>query len=176
MTATPPILAFTAFSGSGKTTLLKQLIPRLRGAGIRVALLKHAHHAFDVDIPGKDSYELRKAGADQVLVASNQRWALMVEQTWPEEADPLALIERFDHSCLDLILVEGFKHYPFAKIALHREASGHAFSPPTDRSVIALASDLEPPPQLPIPHLDLNDIAAVAAFVEQWLSQQPSTQ
>ena len=117
-----PVLAISAWSGTGKTTLLKKLIPALCAKGIRPGLIKHTHHNMDVDKPGKDSYELRKAGAAQTMVASNQRWALMTET--PDEAplDLAYLVSRMDHSTLDLVLVEGEQEAVVAEInALVRE-------------------------------------------------------
>ena len=118
-----PILGFTAYSGTGKTTLLEQLIPLLRERNVRVAVLKHAHHNFDIDKPGKDSYRLRKAGADQMLIASDQRWAMMRETSEPTSFE--ILLEQFDHDVLDLIIVEGFKGEKIPKIELHRASLGH---------------------------------------------------
>lgn len=109
-----PILGFAAYSGTGKTTLLEALIPHIKLAGIRIAVLKHAHHDFDLDTPGKDSYRLRKSGADQLIVASGQRHVLFTE-TPEEEASFEYLLGRFDLSTIDLILVEGCKSYPFPK-------------------------------------------------------------
>lgn len=106
----PPLLGIAAYSGTGKTTLLKQLIPLLRQREIRVGLIKHTHHDMDVDTPGKDSYELRKAGADQTLVASDRRWALMTETPEQLPLDLHYLASRFDSDKVDVILVEGFKH------------------------------------------------------------------
>ncbi len=103
-----PLLAVAAWSGTGKTTLLKKLIPELRRRGIRPGLIKHTHHDMDVDKPGKDSYELRKAGAAQTLVASTQRWALMTETPEETPLDLTYLVSRMDESSLDLVLVEGF--------------------------------------------------------------------
>ncbi len=113
-----PVLAISARSGTGKTTLLKKLIPALCAAGLRPGLIKHTHHNMDVDRPGKDSYELRKAGAAQTIVASSQRWALMTETPDQEEVDLARLVSRMDASKLDLVLVEGFKHEPVAKLLL----------------------------------------------------------
>lgn len=163
-----PILAIAAWSGTGKTTLLKRLIPALCERGIRPGLIKHTHHNMDVDKPGKDSYELRKAGAAQTLVASQQRWALMTET--PDEAplDLTFLASRMDHSKLDLVLVEGFKHEPVAKILLFRADAGHRLEElEIDDRVIAIASDIAIPAAVPI--LDLNDVAGIADFVKQWL-------
>lgn len=170
-----PILGFAAFSGTGKTTLLTQLIPLLRAEGIRVGLIKHAHHDFDIDKPGKDSYELRKAGAAQVLVASSQRWALMVETPNQPEAQLGELITRLDQTALDLILVEGFRHVPFTKIELHRPALGHPLLCKEDNAIIAVASDapLDLPNNLPL--LDLNNPAAIARFIQTGILDQGAT-
>ncbi len=116
-----PLLGIVAYSGTGKTTLLKQLIPWLRQRGIRTGLIKHTHHDIDVDTPGKDSFELRKAGADQTMVASNSRWALMTETPGHDEFSLEYLATRFDSNNLDMILVEGFKHEDIDKIVLHRK-------------------------------------------------------
>lgn len=162
-----PVLAIAAWSGTGKTTLLKKLIPALRARGIRPGLIKHTHHNMDVDKPGKDSYELRKAGAAQTIVASNQRWALMTET--PDEAplDLMYLVNRMDHSTLDLVLVEGFKHEAVAKIVLFRSAAGHDVSELTlDEHVIAVASD--DALNLDVPVLDLNDVDEIVTFIARW--------
>jgi molybdopterin-guanine dinucleotide biosynthesis protein MobB len=128
-----PLLGFAAYSGTGKTTLLEQLIPELNQANIRVAMVKHTHHEkFDIDKPGKDSYRLRKAGAEQMLVASAKRWALMVEhpaQATLNEPDLFELLPHLDLSKADLILVEGFKHENISKIELHRPISSHYYIP-----------------------------------------------
>lgn len=138
-----PLLAIAAWSGTGKTTLLKQLIPALCQRGMRPGLIKHTHHNMDVDKPGKDSYELRKAGAAQTLVASKQRWALMTETPEEEELDLAFLASRMDAPKLDLILVEGFKHEEIAKIVLFREDAGHKPEELViDAHVIAVASDI----------------------------------
>jgi molybdopterin-guanine dinucleotide biosynthesis protein MobB len=158
-----PVLGFAAFSGTGKTTLLKQLIPLLRAHGLRLGLIKHAHHSFDVDVPGKDSYELRKAGADRVLLGSRRRWALMVEREQDDEPDLAELLARFPDEDLDLILVEGFKHQRFPKIELHRPARGKPLLAPDDPDILAVASDS--PLKLALPRLDLNDPQAIAGFI-----------
>ena len=161
----PAVLGFAAWSGTGKTTLLTRLIPVLRDHGLRVGVVKHAHHTFDVDQPGKDSYELRHAGASRVLVGSRVRWALMVERDAEDEPELAELLANMPSADLDLVLVEGFKHERFAKIELHRPSLGRPLLHPGDDSIIAVASDvaLEPPP--PVPQLDLNDIDALAAFI-----------
>ena len=162
-----PVLAISAWSGTGKTTLLKKLIPALCDKGIRPGLIKHTHHNMDVDKPGKDSYELRKAGAAQTMVASSQRWALMTET--PDEAplDLAYLVSRMDHSLLDLVLVEGFKHEAVPKILLFRRDAGHDIAELTlDEHVIAVASDIGL--ELPVPVLDLNDVDGIAEFIVTW--------
>ncbi|MES9957525.1 MAG: molybdopterin-guanine dinucleotide biosynthesis protein MobB [Sedimenticola sp.] len=160
-----PVLGFAAYSGTGKTTLLKQLLPLLRGRGLRVGMIKHAHHDFEIDTPGKDSYELRKAGASEMLIASGKRWALMVDTDG--EGDPVLqeMLDRLDQSKLDLVLVEGFKHEAFPKIELHRPALGKPLIFPGDPDVIAVASDGELACTTELPRLDINDIASIADFV-----------
>ncbi len=163
-----PTLAIAAWSGTGKTTLLKKLIPALCAHGIRPGLIKHTHHDMDVDKPGKDSYELRKAGAAQTLVASSQRWALMTETPDEQELDLFYLVSRMDVTRLDLVLVEGFKHEAVPKILLWRHDCGHELHELTlDEHVIAVASDV--PVALNVPVLDLNDVEQIAAFILQWL-------
>lgn len=165
--ASIPVIGFVAFSANtGKTTLLTKVLPILKQRGLRVGLIKHAHHAFEIDKPGKDSYELRKAGAQQTLVASRKRWALIVE-TSANQSDPGldALLQHLDQTQLDLILVEGFKHETFPKIELHR---GDLQSPllfPGDDSIIALASDTSPPDGAGLPYLDINDPQQIADFI-----------
>ena len=163
-----PVLAIAAWSGTGKTTLLKAIIPALCARGIRPGLIKHTHHNMDVDTPGKDSYELRKAGAAQTLVASSQRWALMTETPAEEEIDLAYLISRMDHSKLDLVLVEGFKHEAVAKILLFRSDTGHDINELTlDDHVIAVGSDV--PLSLQVPVLDINDAEGMVDFILQWM-------
>ncbi|MCU6181293.1 molybdopterin-guanine dinucleotide biosynthesis protein MobB [Enterobacter roggenkampii] len=162
-----PVVAISAWSGTGKTTLLKKLIPALCARGLRPGLIKHSHHNMDIDTPGKDSYELRKAGAAQTMVASPQRWALMTET--PDEA-PLNLaylVSRMDHSTLDLVLVEGFKHEAVPKILLFRSDAGHDMSELTlDEHVIAVASDVAV--EFEVPVLNLNDVDGIAQFIVAW--------
>ncbi|EOT4560932.1 molybdopterin-guanine dinucleotide biosynthesis protein MobB [Shigella flexneri] len=158
-----PLLAFAAWSGTGKTTLLKKLIPALCARGIRPGLIKHTHHDMDVDKPGKDSYELRKAGAAQTIVAS--------QQPDEEELDLHFLASRMDTSKLDLILVEGFKHEEIAKIVLFRDGAGHRPEELViDRHVIAVASDV--PLNLDVALLDINDVEGLADFVVEWMQKQ----
>lgn len=165
-----PVLAIAAWSGTGKTTLLKKLIPALCAQGIRPGLIKHTHHDMDVDKPGKDSYELRKAGAAQTIVASSQRWALMTETPDEPELDLAYLVSRMDASTLDLVLIEGLKHEAVAKILLFRQGCGHGEEELTlDEHVIAIASDV--PLKADVPLLDINDIPQIAAFVVGWLGK-----
>ncbi|MBT8419985.1 MAG: molybdopterin-guanine dinucleotide biosynthesis protein B, partial [Gammaproteobacteria bacterium] len=149
-------IGFVAPSGTGKTTLLVKLIPLLRERGFRVALIKHTHHDFDVDNPGKDSYALRLAGANPVLVGSRYRWALMKET--PEQDEPALadLVARLDQDAPDLIMVEGFGHEKFPKIEIHRPSLGTPLLYPNDPSVIAIAIDEVSAEIYPIPVLDLN--------------------
>ena len=164
----PPLLGFCAYSGTGKTTLLTRLIPILNRQGLKIGLVKHAHHQFDIDHPGKDSYELRKAGACEMMVASAKRWALVHES--PEGKVEPTLEELLPHLSLgelDLVLVEGFKHAPLTKIELHRPSLGKPYLFPTDTDIIALATDLAPSEEIQIPVLDLNNIDEIAEFIMQ---------
>lgn len=165
-----PLLAIAAWSGTGKTTLLKRLIPQLCASGIRPGLIKHTHHNMDVDTPGKDSYELRKAGAAQTLVASQQRWALMTETPEEPELDLAYLVSRMDASALDMVLVEGFKHEAVPKIVLFRQDCGYIVDEfMIDKHVIAVASDI--PLVVDVPQLDINDIPQITAFILRWLGR-----
>jgi molybdopterin-guanine dinucleotide biosynthesis protein MobB len=163
-----PVLGFAAYSGTGKTTLLVKLLPLMKLQGLRVAIVKQTHHDFEIDKPGKDSYELRKAGADQVVLASDKRCAVITEYEVPEEPDLGELINRLDLERLDLVMVEGFKHLPFAKIELHRSATGKKLIFPEDDSVIAVASDgnLDTGD---LPLLNINAPEEVAGFINRWL-------
>ncbi|MEZ8811529.1 bifunctional molybdopterin-guanine dinucleotide biosynthesis adaptor protein MobB/molybdopterin molybdotransferase MoeA [Vibrio alginolyticus] len=164
-----PILGFAAYSGTGKTTLLEALLPKLTEAGLRIGMLKHAHHNFDVDKPGKDSYRLRKAGASQMLIASRNRFALMTE-TPEAEAEFEFLLTRFDEDMLDVVLVEGCKNIAFPKIELHREEVGKPWLYPNDENIIAIASDggeLDSE----LPQMNINDLEAIAQFVIQYVQE-----
>lgn len=160
-----PILGFAAFSGTGKTTLLKQLLPMLREQGLRIGMIKHAHHRFEIDIPGKDSYELRKAGASQMLITSGHRWALMVDREVEGDPKLQEAIDQLNQSELDLILVEGFKHESFPKIELHRPAVGKPLIYPDDPDIVAVATDGELPADVALPVLNINDVQGIADFV-----------
>lgn len=160
-----PLLGFAAYSGTGKTTLLVQLIPLLRQQGLRLALIKHAHHAFDIDQPGKDSYRLREAGAGQVLIASSQRSALITENIHPQEPRLEDLLGRLDISQTDLILVEGFRHVAFPKIELHRQALNKPWLHTEDDSIIAIACDQPADTDSKLPQLDLNRPGEIVSFI-----------
>ncbi len=168
-----PVLGVAAFSGTGKTTLLRQVLPRLTAAGLAVGVIKHTHHDFEVDRPGKDSHVLRQAGARQTLLAGPHRWALIAEE--PEhrgDPDLEELVHRLDLDRLDLVLVEGFRHAPFPKLELHRAALGRSWLYPEDPWIVAVASDTPPPEPCRLPCLDLNRPDQVAAFVLDWAGRR----
>ena len=170
-----PVLGFCAYSGTGKTTLLKKLIPELNRRGIKLAVIKHAHHNFDVDIPGKDSYEMRKAGARQVLVASHVRWALMTEDLVDDAPKLPHLLQQIEQDKVDIVLVEGFKKLALPKIELHRAAHGKPFIHTHDDNIQAIAccDDTELPTELT--RLDINNVGQIADFVIEYTKQwQPS--
>ena len=158
------LIGLAGWSGSGKTTLLVRLIPTLIARGLAVSTVKHAHHLFDVDKPGKDSYVHREAGAQEVLIASVQRWALMHEHRGAPEPPLAELVAHL--SPVDLVLVEGFKREGHPKIEIHREAVGKPLLFPDDPQMVAIASD-PPMSAAPIPHVDLNDVEAIADLVER---------
>ncbi|MBI3777178.1 MAG: molybdopterin-guanine dinucleotide biosynthesis protein B [Gammaproteobacteria bacterium] len=161
-----PLLGFAGFSGTGKTTLLAGVLPLLVKQGVRVGMVKHAHHNFDIDQPGKDSYVLRKAGASQMLVASSQRWALMVENedtTHDPQLD--TLLGHLDQSRLDLILVEGFKHAAIPKIEVHRAHLGHPQLNEADRDIIAIACDAATLLNSTITRLNIDRPEQVTEFI-----------
>jgi len=159
------IIGIAGFSGSGKTTLIEKLIPVLVREGLRVSLVKHAHHEFDVDQPGKDSYRHRHAGCAEVLISSSKRWALMHELRGAAEP---ALEEQLKHlSPCDLVIVEGYKSEPIAKIEVHRRASHTPLLYPEDPHVVAIATN--EPLDTALPQLDLDDAEDVARFVVKHL-------
>lgn len=162
-----PIFGFSAFSGTGKTRLLTQLLQILQQQGLRIGAVKHAHHRFEVDHQQSDSYQLRKAGVEQMLVASRNRMALVTELDETEREPRLAeLLRALDPSSLDLVLVEGFKQERFPKIELHRPSLGKRLLYPNDPNIIAIATDgpLNTQP-CHIPLLDLNQPDAIADFL-----------
>jgi len=165
-----PVLGFAAYSGTGKTTLLIKLLPLMRLQGLRVAVIKQTHHDFEIDTPGKDSYELRKAGANQMLLASGQRTALIIESDNAVTGEPglSELINQLDLENIDLVLVEGFKHEPFDKIELHRSVINENLIFSKDSSVIAVAAD-EDIDTGDLPLLNINEVEEVAGFINRWL-------
>ncbi|MBW3165965.1 bifunctional molybdopterin-guanine dinucleotide biosynthesis adaptor protein MobB/molybdopterin molybdotransferase MoeA [Ferrimonas balearica] len=167
-----PVLGICAYSGTGKTTLLLKLLPELNRRGLKVAVVKHAHHNFEVDKPGKDSFELRKAGADQMLIGSSNRRALMMER--PVEGDPdlKELLAMIDQSRVDLILVEGFKKLALPKLELHRAEVGKPFVFTHDPLIQAIACDdaTQLPADCTLPQLSINDVDAIADFVQGFIA------
>ena len=155
------LIGLAGWSGAGKTTLMVKLIPALLRCGVSVSTLKHAHHRFDVDQPGKDSYEHRQAGARQVLVASGARWALMTELRTAREPTLRDLLGKLDP--VDLVIVEGYKRDPHPKIEVRREANGKPWMHPDMPGIVAVAADTPPPYDLP--RVSLDDVEAVAALV-----------
>lgn len=170
--ASCPILGFVGYSGSGKTTLLTRVITLLRERGYRLGVIKHAHHRFDVDQPGKDSYELRHAGASQMLVASQFRQALMTE-TPNQTDDPKLqdLVNQLDSKNLDLILVEGFKHEAYPRFEVYRTTVSNAPLYPDNEDIIGLITELPAPDTGELPVLDINNPVAIADFVEVYVQQ-----
>lgn len=156
------ILGIAGYSGSGKTTLVKTLLPALIDRGLEVSTLKHAHHAFDIDTPGKDSYEHRRAGARQVLISSEKRWALVREHRGQAEPALQDLLAKLDP--VDLVLVEGWKHGDHPKLEVHRPAAGTPLLALTDPHVLAVATDAQSLPGVRVPLLALNDVQAIADF------------
>lgn len=155
------VFGFAASSGVGKTTLMERLIPLLVARGMRVSVIKHAHHGFDIDQPGKDSYRHRAAGATEVLVSSGVRWALMHELRDATEPSLTDLMARL--SPCDIVLIEGFKREPVPRIEVHREAAGVPLLYPHDPHIVAIASDV--PLQAPLPVFALDDPGGLAEFM-----------
>jgi len=162
-----PVVGFSAWSGTGKTTMLRQVIPLLKAKGLRVAVIKHAHHHFDLDQPGKDSYELRKSGADHTIICTTTRMAAITEFASPELEPTLEqIVDGLDTSQYDILLVEGYKHIAFfAKIELHRSTVGKPYLYPDDSTIVALACDEEPAQAPGIPVLDINNPESIADFI-----------
>ena len=156
------IFGLAGWSGSGKTTLIVNLIPELVGRGLSVSTMKHAHHEFDIDQPGKDSYEHRQAGASEVMISASRRWALMHEVGNEEEPSVDELISRM--TPVDLLLVEGFKWHAHPKMEIYRPAVGKPLLQNNDPEIIAVASD-EKLKNLSVPVFDLNDIMGIADFI-----------
>ena len=161
-----PIIGFSAYSGTGKTTLIKQIIPLLKSKGLKIAVIKHAHHHFDLDRPGKDSYELRKSGADHTIICTTTRMAAISEFASPDDEPSLQeIVDTIDARKFDILLVEGYKDLAFAKIELHRAALAKPYLYPQDPTIIALACDSASPDALSIPVLDINSPQQIAEFI-----------
>jgi len=163
------LFGLAGWSGSGKTTLMKALLPELIRHGVTVSTIKHAHHSFDVDQPGKDSYEHRRAGAREVMVASSERWALMRELRGAPEPSLETLIARM--SPVDLLMIEGFKRHPHPKLEVHRPSNGKPLLCPDDPHIVAVASDV-PLDGIAVPRLALDDVPAIADFIVRRLALQ----
>ena len=153
------IIGLAGWSGSGKTTLITKLIPRLLARGVRVSTLKHAHHGFDLDKPGKDSFVHRVAGATEVIISSARRWAILHELREEPEWNMVDLVAKM--SPVDLVLVEGFKRDAFPKLEIHRIANGKPLIHPEDPHIVAVASD-SAVPDAKVPVVDLNNIETIA--------------
>jgi len=164
------LIGLAGWSGSGKTTLLAKLIPVLIARGRTVSTLKHAHHEFDIDKPGKDSHTHRLAGATEVLISSARRWALMHELR--DEPEPMLheLLPRL--SRVDLVIVEGYKTQSHPKLEVHRAAVGKPLLYPNDPNIVAIASDVRPP-NLQLPFADLNEVDAIADLVDELARPYP---
>ena len=167
-----PIIGVVAPSGTGKTTLLRGLIPHLVRAGLRVGCIKHTHHPFEVDQPGKDSYLLRAAGAEQMLIGSADRWALMVETSNSNDDSLDVFVSRLDLANLDLVLVEGFRLEDIPKIEVRRGHAEVLQSARDIRHVIAIASDSPASETAGVPVLNIDDLAALSAFVLEYLARE----
>jgi molybdopterin-guanine dinucleotide biosynthesis adapter protein len=157
------VIGLAGWSGAGKTTLLARVIPHFREEGLRVSVVKHAHHNFDVDVPGKDSWVHRQSGATEVLVSSARRWALMHELRGASEPRLPELLMKM--SRVDLVIVEGFKSEPHRKIEVHRLANGKPMLFPDDSGIVGIATDGTIETALPVAHLD--DIPAIAAMMQR---------
>jgi molybdopterin-guanine dinucleotide biosynthesis protein B len=160
-----PILGFAAFSGTGKTTLLEQMIPILKQQGLRIGLIKHSHHNFQIDQPGKDSFRLREAGATPIMLISSHRRAMITEFASIQEPKLDDQLKLFDQSELDLILVEGFKSEAFPKIELHRTAMNQPLLFPNDPNIIAIATDTDLLVPKSLTQLDINQPDRIVEFI-----------
>lgn len=160
-----PVIGFAAYSGTGKTTLLTRILPILGARHLRVGLVKHAHHEFNIDQPGKDSYRLRQAGASQVLLGSSQRWALMVEHEVKGDRPLEFHVSRLDLDSLDLVLVEGFKTAAIPKIEVYRPSLGNPPLFEDDDNIIAVATDTPDAVESDLPMFGLDDAESIADFI-----------
>ncbi len=166
-----PVIGLSAYSGSGKTTLLGKLIPIFNNHQLRVAVIKHAHHSFDIDHPEKDSYKIRKAGAQQILISSQKRWA-MIHELEDNQAE-LKLedaLQKIDAENIDFVIVEGFKAAAIPKIEIHRPALGKPLISSDDPHVIAIATDDADSIDSKLPLLDLNQPEVIAGYIEKFVN------
>lgn len=170
-----PIVGFAAFSGSGKTTLLSGVIPVLRNHGLRIGVIKHAHHNFTIDTPGKDSYELRNSGAEQVLIASRHRMAWVKEAVEEREPTLDSMLDFYAGQELDLIIVEGFKHEPISKIEVHRSSVRRPLLATNDTHIIAVATDSPDSIEVNVETLDLDNHTQIAEFILKRMQQNTLT-
>ena len=160
-----PLLGIVAYSGTSKTTLLERLIPCLKAKGVRIAAVKHSHHDFEIDKQGKDSDRLRKSGASQVLLASQYRTALIIEEDGKTEPDLQQQLNRLDINSIDLVLVEGFRHFELPKLEVHRPSLQKPMLCTDDKNIIALACDEQPKVEIDIPTLPLNDEQYICDYI-----------
>ncbi len=170
---TRPVIGLSAYSGAGKTTLLEKIIPIFNSRGLNVAVIKHAHHSFDIDHPAKDSYKIRKSGAQQILISSQKRWALIHENL--PDGPELSLQEALLHitvESIDFVIVEGFKAAPIPKVEVHRPALGKPLIAVNDENVIAIATDEPEKVNTSLPLLELNAPQKIAQFIEQFVTRQ----
>jgi molybdopterin-guanine dinucleotide biosynthesis protein B len=156
------VIGLAGWSGAGKTTLMTRLIPYFNARGLLVSVIKHAHHEFDIDVPGKDSWVHRQSGATEVMVSSTRRWALMHELRGAAEPKLPELLAKM--SRVDLVVIEGFKRDPHRKIEVHRAANGKPPLFPGDPGIVGIATDTRVETKLPVAHLD--DIKAIAAMMQ----------
>ena len=167
-----PVLGFVAASGTGKTTLLTQLIPLLKQNGLRIGLIKHSHHDFEIDRPGKDSFRLREAGASPVMLVSRYRRAIITEFSPDKEPLLADQLKQFDQSELDLILVEGFRAEQFPKIELHRVSLEKPLLYPNDPDIIAIATDATLTTPDHLTQLNLNRPETIAVFIQNHIMKK----
>lgn len=166
-----PAIGFSAFSGTGKTTLLRQLIPILKSKGLRIGMVKHSHHDIEIDQPGKDSYELRKSGTCQMVLASPKRTSIIIEHPEQDDSDLTTALKGLQPDKLDLVLVEGFKHEQLPKIELHREELGHPLLYPKDPNIIAVATNYNLVDRnAEIHKLKLDQVEVIADFIESYIA------
>ena len=166
------LIGFAAYSGTGKTTLIKDIVMILKKSNYRVSVIKHAHHNFDIDQPGKDSYEIRKSGAENMLISSENRWALMHENVNNNELTLINLINLLEKIKYDLILVEGFKAESFPKIELYRKevSKDRELLSSSDKNVVAIATEQKTKLETSLPVLDINNPQNIANFIINFLN------